>query len=296
MSLSASGNLTVSGTEPTASLSSTAASSIAYQLISGGNLGHTLGTFKIYDSTTGYTVFSHAKPTSGPSVRMSFDAAGAATLGGNLTVSGTGGSTFNAASVSTPSSAYQANQAFRIISTTTAEVQQAFLSSGNFGYYIQVGGSLAYPLMLQPSGSNVLIGTTTDSSNGKLQLPNGTTSASGVGFGIDTSLYRSGGGALVLSAVSNPSFTIAGTGNGVTVTLKLGDGVNNDQGFISSNGGNLVFGRNSTTALTLDSSQRCILAGALRLNNAYTAGAPTATGYVTIQDSSGTTYKVLVGT
>ena len=34
----------------------------------------------------------------------------------------------------------------------------------------------------------------------------------------------------------------------------------------------------------------------LRLGNAYTAGAPTATGYVTIQDSAGNTYKVLVGT
>ena len=100
--LSIPSNLTVSGTEPTASLSSTAASSIGYQLISGGNLGHTLGTFKIYDATTGYTVFSHAKPTSGPNVRMSFDAAGAATFGGNLTVSGTGTNVFNASSVATP--------------------------------------------------------------------------------------------------------------------------------------------------------------------------------------------------
>jgi hypothetical protein len=53
---------------------------------------------------------------------------------------------------------------------------------------------------------------------------------------------------------------------------------------------------NNTLALTLDSSQRCILAGALRLNNAYVSGAPTATGYVTLQDSAGNTYKVLVGT
>jgi hypothetical protein len=55
-------------------------------------------------------------------------------------------------------------------------------------------------------------------------------------------------------------------------------------------------GASATTALTLDSSQRCILAGALRLNNAYVSGAPTATGYVTLQDSAGNTYKVLVGT
>lgn len=34
----------------------------------------------------------------------------------------------------------------------------------------------------------------------------------------------------------------------------------------------------------------------LQLGNAYVAGAPAATGYVTIKDSSGTTYKVLVST
>lgn len=35
---------------------------------------------------------------------------------------------------------------------------------------------------------------------------------------------------------------------------------------------------------------------ALKLGNAYVAGAPAATGYVTLQDSAGTTYKVLVST
>lgn len=34
----------------------------------------------------------------------------------------------------------------------------------------------------------------------------------------------------------------------------------------------------------------------LKLSNAYVAGAPTATGYVTVLDSAGATYKVLVGT
>jgi hypothetical protein len=34
----------------------------------------------------------------------------------------------------------------------------------------------------------------------------------------------------------------------------------------------------------------------LKLANAYVGGAPTATGYVTVQDSSGTTYKILVST
>jgi hypothetical protein len=50
----------------------------------------------------------------------------------------------------------------------------------------------------------------------------------------------------------------------------------------------------NTLALTVDDSQRTILGGALRLANAYVATPQTGTGYVTIQDSTGTTYKVLV--
>jgi hypothetical protein len=38
------------------------------------------------------------------------------------------------------------------------------------------------------------------------------------------------------------------------------------------------------------------VSGTVQLGNAYVAGAPTATGYVTIKDSAGNTYKVLVGT
>ena len=34
----------------------------------------------------------------------------------------------------------------------------------------------------------------------------------------------------------------------------------------------------------------------ISVGNAYVAGAPTATGYVTIKDSNGVTYKVLVST
>jgi hypothetical protein len=79
-----------------------------------------------------------------------------------------------------------------------------------------------------------------------------------------------------------------------TYTLGWGNGTAYVQGSVA---GNFVkLGTAGSVALTLDSSQRCILAGALRLNNAYTAGAPTATGYVTLQDSAGNTYKVLVGT
>ena len=53
-----------------------------------------------------------------------------------------------------------------------------------------------------------------------------------------------------------------------------------------------------SAVLTLDntSSKVATFSGPIKLANAYVAGAPAATGYVTIQDSNGTTYKVLVST
>ena len=88
-----------------------------------------------------------------------------------------------------------------------------------------------------------------------------------------------------VSATQNYGFT---TDNLARIWYHAGDTVGPTGGHVFATGG--------IAALTLDSSQRCILAGALRLNNAYVSGAPTATGYVTLQDSAGNTYKVLVGT
>ncbi len=60
--------------------------------------------------------------------------------------------------------------------------------------------------------------------------------------------------------------------------------------YFRANGGGSVF-------FSLDSTNATIGSGiALKLGNAYQAGAPAATGYVTLKDSAGTTYKVLVAT
>lgn len=140
----------------------------------------------------------------------------------------------------------------------------------------------------------VLVATGTNSNNGKIQLAEDTTSAGGIGLGNNTSFYKTGNG----------SFRFSGTGTGqilelgTTSTRKayfLYDGsttstiINSEVGASS-----LILKSANTTALTLDSSQRTILSGALRLNNAYVAGAIVSTGYVTLQDSTGTTYKVAV--
>ena len=49
----------------------------------------------------------------------------------------------------------------------------------------------------------------------------------------------------------------------------------------------------AATALTVDSSDVTIASGVgLKLGNAYASGAPTATGYIVIKDSTGTSYKI----
>ena len=167
----------------------------------------------------------------------------------------------------------------------------------NLSFYSARAGSLTKQATLTSGGNLLLKSDGIDSSNGKLQLATHTTSAGGIGFGTDISLYRPQAGVLAIDGSQaalylRDSGTTKGRFNVTASTLYI-DGVD-----ASGSTGQIILrtGNGGGTALTLDSSQRCILAGALRLNNAYTAGAPTATGYVTIQDSAGNTYKVLVGT
>lgn len=110
---------------------------------------------------------------------------------------------------------------------------------------------------------------------GKLSLVAGTTSTYGVTFG-DIDLYRSGSGILSLTS---GTFT-GGVG----------------AGFFTINSGGaqpLVFATDATERARVDSSNFTIASGiGLKLGNAYVSGAPTATGYVVIKDSNGTSYKI----
>jgi hypothetical protein len=87
------------------------------------------------------------------------------------------------------------------------------------------------------SSGNVLIGTTTDSSNGILQLTSHTTSAGGIGFGTDVTLYRSAANTLktdddlvvagALSstgalAIGNTVNTVSPTSPNRTITMVIG--------------------------------------------------------------------------
>ena len=135
-----------------------------------------------------------------------------------------------------------------------------------------------------------LLGTITDSGNGILQLATHTATTGGIGFGTDISLCRTSSSNLALSAPGSAGFTIySGSTQGLGL---LHDSVN---AYITAvTGGMLLRTNGGTTALTLDSSQRTILSGALRLGNAYVAGAVVGTGSITVQDSTGTTYRVPV--
>jgi hypothetical protein len=175
--------------------------------------------------------------------------------------------------------------------------------AGNITFFTGTGAGTAnatftpsVAMKLESTG-NLLLGAPTDGGNGKLQLADHTAKEGGIGFGPDTCLYRTAEGVIAIDDVgvagtAQLALYQAGAMKGLLATV--GDSVYLDA---RAGSGALYFRTNgTTTALTLDSSQRCILAGALRLNNAYVSGAPTATGYVTLQDSAGNTYKVLVGT
>ena len=158
----------------------------------------------------------------------------------------------------------------------------------------ETGSGFSELARLTASGNVLLKGDGVDSGNGKIQLATHTTSAGGIGFGTSDSLYRAAAGTLRSDAASGEGvFQLAMAG-----TPKVELRSNGSNTYVSGVGALVLttagITGTGTTALTLDSSQRTILSGALRLNNAYTASVVTPTGYVTIQDSTGTTYKVCV--
>jgi hypothetical protein len=172
----------------------------------------------------------------------------------------------------------------------------SFVDAGAYGlYYVggtAVGISAAGTQTLTCFGSGVtfLGPSAVDSGNGRLQLATHTTSAGGIGFGTDTSFYRSAAGTLTIQGTTNTILQFA-EGASASVRIQQSSGAC----YIDTQSAQpIILRTNNTTALTLDSSQRTILSGALRLNNAYVAGAVVGTGYVTIQDSTGTTYRVPV--
>ena len=102
-----------------------------------------------------------------------------------------------------------------------------FSAHGQFAIWKYGGASHDTNLFtIQPTSGNILLGTTTDSSNGRLQLATHTTGTGGIGFGTDTVLYRSSAGNLVTQSNSAaPAFFSVlanGTYGGGSGSLILG--------------------------------------------------------------------------
>jgi len=209
------------------------------------------------------------------------------TFGGNLTVSGTGTSTFASNLTLNGSKILTVNGSGNLVqigdaSGTVAILLNRLNTSSNSNFYWLTAGALkwavglginavgedfefySYPagntlLKLGSTTGNLLLGTTTDSGNGKLQLATHTTSAGGIGFGTDTSLYRISAGRVVIDHLGGSLPLLALRENGSS-TLEIyttsGVGVIN-----TKTAKDLQFNTNNTLALTLDTSQNATLAG-----------------------------------
>ena len=123
------------------------------------------------------------------------------------------------------------------------------------------------------STGNLLIGTTTDSGNGKLQLATHTTSAGGIGFGTDLSLNRVGPGVFRFDHLGGSFCQVVLAENNVQKgQIQTFSG---DVYVDTLTAGKSLYLRsgNATTALTLASNQAATFAGAVTTGSTLTVGA-----------------------
>jgi hypothetical protein len=148
-----------------------------------------------------------------------------------------------------------------------------FKGASTVGVQIQTNGNTTTPAIFCTTGQLSLFGTTTDSSNGRIQLATHTTSAGGIGFGTDSALYRVNASQLQLDQAS-ATLAINSTGSNdsalqissaaqnwqirrvnSTGALNINDVTNGDTVMSFLPNGSIAISPNGTTALTLDSSQ-----------------------------------------
>lgn len=138
--------------------------------------------------------------------------------------------------------------------------------------------------MVLTTNDNLLVGTTTDGGNGKLQLATHTTSAGGIGFGTDVNLFRNTTSQLRFSSGSSYGiFQIQGA-SGSYVDFYATDGTTRNGSIGTEQAGTMyvgtrvaastIFLTNGTTALTLDSNQHFKLTPAVASALITTQSAP----------------------
>ena len=168
--------------------------------------------------------------------------------------------------------------------SNTAE--NAYVTGTISGNTLQLKGNNGTGLTIGTTG-NLLIGTTTDSSNGKLQLTTHTTSAGGIGFGTDVSLYRSGANTLTFNTSGNAA--VLNVSENATLTAAIGT-VTGDLYLQTQQAGKSVYIKtgNAATALTLNSSQQVQV-------NATTASTSTSTGALVVSGGVGVAGAIYAG-
>jgi hypothetical protein len=174
---------------------------------------------------------------------------------------------------------------------------------------VSIGPDAAATPSLVVSTTLKISGTTasTSTSSGALVVGNGTSGGLGVGGAIWAGGYLSTGSharigaqssVVALSANNNVDggLPAAWTGNYGVGVQYLGSSSN--AFFIGDgSGGSTYFytrtGSANTARLSIDNTNGNVtIGGTLQVGNAYVGGAPTATGYIVIKDSTGTSYKI----
>ena len=208
----------------------------------GGGLQGTSSNGAIFNSSGGVSLFAggtNQSITLTPSGNGSVEIAAAS-------ITGTNAATFNVISASSQNLDFRSGSGSTSINLLPGQTQSTrFLQNGR-----------------------ILVGTTTDSANGILQLASSTAASGGIGFGADTSLYRVASGQLVLDSTGSDSalqFRLSGvvraqvsfdSTNLYVGTLEVG------RGLVLRTGGGI-------TALTLDASQNATFAGAITAGATY---------------------------
>jgi hypothetical protein len=153
---------------------------------------------------------------------------------------------------------------------------------------------------LASTGGSVGVGVTSFSGSGALELATHTTRAGGIGFGTDTSLFRSSAGILSIGdGTSTRGLIINGAAANAQVLLFQQAGTEVARIGLSASTSLLFATGANVTALTLDSSQRVKTASTLNVGdgtsdsqfvNVFTNKVQNTSGPVTINlpaDSSG---------